>query len=270
MTLPREAPPLAFFLGGRDLEMLACREMLAAAAIAPSLVHDRSLLWGARASAYLPAITSAIRDGYTPVLIELEDDLPPEIDRSGLIIIDHHGPRAGADRPCSLRQLFDLLVSRGLNRASWTREHDLIAANDTGHIHGMLALSPPGSPEEILRIRQADRAAQGVTSTHDAQAAEAVQNRSQIGQLTLVTLPHDHHSAAADLFDPLPGGPKAQALLVRGPGKVSFYGPGSAVLALHKQFGGWYGGALPERGYWGMASPPEDIAAISSRVLDTG
>jgi hypothetical protein len=35
------------------------------------------------------------------------------------------------------------------------------------------------------------------------------------------------------------------------PGKLSFFGCGSVIETLKHVPGCWYGGALPERGYWG-------------------
>lgn len=64
---------LVFFLGGRDLEMVTIRALLQAHA--PTMFHDKGLAWGARASAYQGEIESALAEGKTPVLIELENDL---------------------------------------------------------------------------------------------------------------------------------------------------------------------------------------------------
>lgn len=140
-----------FFLGGYDLEMVTIRDLLKHLG---QPFCDKRLHWGARASQYRAEIEETLVRGETPVLVELQPDmdLPPE----RVVLVDHHGERAGADRPSSLRQVFKLLR---LPAARWTRELALVEANDIGHVRGMLALG--ASLEELVRIRRADRAAQG-------------------------------------------------------------------------------------------------------------
>jgi len=86
--------PHIFLLGGHDLEMLTIRELLHAHA--PECFVDKGLAWGARASNYRTEIEAALKAGLTPVLVELVDDIG--IDGKA-VIIDHHGPLAGADSP---------------------------------------------------------------------------------------------------------------------------------------------------------------------------
>src|SRR5687768_1077118 len=99
---------MVFFLGGRDLEMATIRDWLEAHA--PGRFHDRGLAWGAVASAYRAEIDAALTREDAVVLVELDDDLglasqgPP----GRVVVVDHHGDRAGADRPTSLEQVFDL------------------------------------------------------------------------------------------------------------------------------------------------------------------
>lgn len=243
-----------FFLGGADLEMLTIRRLLEAHA--PGAFTDKGLAWGAALSAYRDEMTAAIARGAVPVGVELTDDLAPDDPvRPHLRLVDHHGPLAGADRPTSLHQVFALLA---LPPTLWTREHDLVAANDRGHIAAMLALDPPATPAEIAAIRAADRAAQGVTPAEEADAKAAIVARATLagGGLTVLTLGVDRSTAAADLMEPALGGPGYRNLLVVMPTKLGFYGVGDAVRALNGAFpGGWYGGALPERGFWGIGGP---------------
>ncbi len=249
------APPV-FFLGGHDLEMITIRDLLAAESVP---FHDSGLAWGANASAYLPEIQAALAAGHRPVLIELENDLPPDL-AARVDWIDHHGPRAGADQPTSLRQVFTRL---GLPPARWTRHHDLVAANDRGHIRAMLALDPPATRDELLAIRTADRAAQGVTPEDEAAARAAIESREALARdrLTVVRLASRRTSPAADLLDPALGGPGYEKLLILSPGEVNFFGDGVCVRQLDEAFpGGWSGGDLPKRGYWGHANvPPETV-----------
>ncbi len=242
--------PPVFFLGGHDLEMVTIRDLLAAEGVR---FHDCGLDWGAKASAYLPAIRAALAAGHRPVLVELANDLPPDL-AAQVDWIDHHGPRAGADQPTSLHQVFARL---GLPPAGWTRRHDLVAANDRGHIPAMLALNPPATRDELLAIRAADRAAQGCTPEDEAAARAAIAARESRagGQLTVLHLATLRTSPAADLMEPALGGPGYANLLILTPGGVNFFGSGSHVQSLTQAFpGGWYGGALPERGFWGHAA----------------
>ncbi|MGQ3028815.1 MAG: hypothetical protein ACT60Q_10875, partial [Ferrovibrionaceae bacterium] len=176
-----------YFLGGADLEMVVIGELLARHA--PGRTHDRGLRWDtAKASAYLPEIEASLAAGRRPVLVELPDDLPDGIDRARLRFVDHHGEAAGANRPTSLEQVFDLL---GLDRRhDWNRRLALVAANDRGAIRGLEAAG--ASADEIVAIRRADRAAQGITTGEEAEALAALAARRSVaaGRLVLVRLPH--------------------------------------------------------------------------------
>jgi len=81
-----------FFLGGQDLEMVTIHQILIENGF--SLVHDRSLGWGARASAYRSEIHAALNAGHVPVLIELQDDLGLERQRTAkkLVVIEMPRP----------------------------------------------------------------------------------------------------------------------------------------------------------------------------------
>jgi len=66
----------------------------------------------------------------------------------------------------------------------------------------------------------------------------------------------------SDWLQPELGGPGCENLLVISPGEVNFYGTGKLAEDLNRHFsGGWYGGALPERGYWGQGKeyPPVEV-----------
>lgn len=233
-----------YLLGGHDLEMLTLRTLLEESGIA---CVDKNLSWGAKAGAYADEIGKALAGKRTPVAVELADDLAPDISRQ-VVWIDHHNERAGAEKPGSLRQVFDRL---GLPEESWSRHYALVAANDTGHVQGMLALG--AGMEEMRAIRAADRAAQGATAEEEQQAQVAVAQREQTPfDLDIVRLPHDRASIVADLLEPALGGNGASNLLVIGKGEWNFYGQGEVVSALYQENGGWCGGALPERGFWGQ------------------
>ena len=260
VTHPMTCFPL-FLLGGHDLEMLTIRELLQV--YAPDAFIDKRLVWGARASDYRPEIDRAIKNRLTPVLIELQNDLglsPPEV-----IIIDHHGPLAGADAPTSLHQVFELL---GLPPEAWTRRMELVAANDRGHIQALKDIGATG--EEIAEIRAADRATQGITPEEERQAEEALAAAVTVcgGALTIVSIPHGRTAAVTDRFAPELGGPGVENLLVVSPGEASFFGSGHMVALLARRYpGGWYGGSLPERGYFGISPSPDDFISYLQDML---
>lgn len=253
---------LVFFLGGRDLEMVTIRDLLAQ--FAPGRFHDRGLAWGAKTSAYRNEIEEALQQGCRPVLVELEDDLglaSAANDRT-VVVVDHHGPRAGADRPTSLEQVFTLL---GLPESEWTRRLALVAANDRGHVRAMQAIG--ASPEEIARVRAADRAAQGISPAEEelGRAAAARAKSHFGGRLTVVDLPHGRTATVTDALDAAAGGPGYDNLLIFCPAETCFFGSGRAIDSLQARFpGGYCGGELPVRGFWGHPSAPPPDAVLKN------
>ena len=203
------------------------------------------------------------------MLIELQPDLPLG---GECVLVDHHGERAGRDRPTALEQVFALLQ---LPAARWTRWFALVAANDRGHIRAMLALDPSATPDELRKVRAADRAAQGISADEEQQAARAVAAARVLaeGRLTVVQLPHDRVAAAADQLDSALGGAGYENLLVYTPREVNFFGYGKVIARLVQQYpDGWFGGSLPDHGFWGcrgvQPSPAEIAALIESSSID--
>jgi len=253
---------LVFFLGGHDLEMVTIRDLLVAEAHAR--VHDKGLGWGAKASAYAAEIEEALARGCLPVLVELEDDLNLE-GSTKAVVIDHHGARAGKDKPTSLHQVFDVLH---LPQSRWTRWFDLVAANDRGYIPALMEIG--ASRDEVISIRAADRAAQGITAEQEAQGERAVATAQVLadGRLTLVSLPHDRTAAVADRLELALGGPGFENLFILGSDTVNVFGDGGLILALSREFPtGWFGGALPDRGFWGHSAPqPSALAFVLNHL----
>ncbi len=248
-----DSTDLVFFLGGSDLEMQTVRGLLEESV--PGRFHDKHLGWGARASAYREEIGQVLAGGHTPMLVELEDDLG--LDRARVVIVDHHGARAGSDQPTSLHQVFGLL---GLPAERWTRWFALVAANDRGHIAEMARLG--ATAEEIRRVRATDRAAQGISREEERAGEETVRRAETLaeGRLTLVRLPHEHTATVTDRIDQALGGPGFENLLVLCPEEVNFFGSGELVAAVDRRFpGGWYGGALPQNGFWGRDGSGEEV-----------
>lgn len=249
-----------FFLGGRDLEMVTLAGLLAAEGVA---FEDGRLAWGAKASDYGEDIAAALDRGETPVLVELEPDLAPDT-AARCIWLDHHGAAAGADKPCALRQAFDLM---GLPPERWSRHLALVAANDVGHIAGLLAAGATSA--EVRSIRAADRAAQGVTAQEEDEAHAALKRGCAMPGYFRVELPHERSSILGDFTHPAYGGKPVGDMLVLSPQGLSWYGRGTAVRALAERFGGWWGGALPERGYWGQTrtlADTEQVEAFLARL----
>lgn len=255
-----ERAKLIFFLGGHDLEMLTIRELLDGEKVP---YHDKNLAWGAKASDYMEESRAVLEKGMTPVLIELTIDM--EIDGSRIIVIDPHGERAGIDKPTSLHQVFELL---NLSPNKWTRWYDLVAANDRGYIPEMQKIG--ATKGEIIKVRSADRSAQGITPEEEAEGERAAKNAEVFanGILTVVSLPHTRTATVADRLEPALGGPGYRNLLVVSPTEVNFFGSGELVFALNSAFpGGWYGGALPDRGFWGHGEPVPDVMRLLMEKL---
>ncbi len=261
--IARDPAAYVFFLGGRDLEMVTIRGLLQEEA--PGRWHDRGLDWGAKASAYAAEIEAALVGGRIPVLVELQLDVP--LPPSGYLVIDHHDDQA-VGRPTALEQVSALLQLPG---SRWTRWFELVAANDRGHIRAMLALDPSATVEEIQAVRAADRAAQGMTSDEERQAATAAAGSRVLadGRLTVLELPHERASASVDWLEPALGGPGYENVLVYSPHSVNFFGDRRVIDGLLARFpGGGSGGASRDYGYWWHASVrpmAEEVEALVGR-----
>lgn len=238
---PTSAKESVFFLGGHDLEMSEIARILRQRGV--QLV-DHNLNWTrAIFSEYESDIRAAVLEGKRPVLVELRD-IPADM-LAFVEIIDHHGPESG-DRLTSLEQVLALIGSPSL-----TREQQLIAANDKGYIEGMAEIG--ATQEEIKRIRRMDREAQGITADQEAAAVTAIESRDDfIEGLTIICIPHEKSAAVTDRLSKLAGGPGYKTLLIESPHESEVFGDGELIKALHSGFGGYCGGQLPRKGYWGM------------------
>ena len=253
----------AFFLGGQDLEMEAIAALLAQR-IAKSdgrvgQICNHHLAWGARASDYRDQIAAALAAGLRVVLVELAPDLPlPET----VIVVDHHGQRSA--EPSALEQVFTLL---SLPADLWTRDLTLVAANDLGHVAAMRAMGATAA--EIAQIRARDRAAQGITAAQEAEGAAALLARREGlgGTIVIVDLPHGHTATVAD---PLALSGERRDLLILSPASTNFFGTGKCIATLDAAFpGGWRGGELPLRGFWGVAQRLDETAILAALAQAT-
>jgi hypothetical protein len=258
-TLLHNSSVYIFFLGGRDLEMLTIAALLKER---KAVSFDKQLAWGAKASDYATQIQTVLREGKTPVLIELQLDLPAD-ELKRCKVIDHHGNSAGELKPTALHQVFALL---GLPSTAWTRQLMLVAANDRGYIPEMLREG--ATPAEVAQIRLADRQAQGVTLADEANALQAIASKTwhqtDAGRgLWVVQCASDRVSPVADRLFPIGSGANEQAdLLICSPKEYNFFGAGTRIELLHKAFGGWKGGALPTYGFWGAAREGLDFGLL--------
>lgn len=253
----QEEIPTEFFLGGRDLEMEAIRALLDRCS--SGRIHDKGLSWGARTSDYAAEIEACLAAGRRAVLVELVDDRGFE-QREGVIVVDHHGSRSGSDRPTSLEQIFELI---GRPRSEWTRELALVAANDRGHVRAMKAMG--ASVEEMQRVRAADRAAQGISPDEEREGEAAAHQRRELlhGRLTVVDLPHARTATVGDVLDADLGGPGYTNLVILSPTSTTVFGEGSVIDALRTRWPeGWYGGDLPQRGYWGVGRRLDEVKVV--------
>jgi hypothetical protein len=197
---------------------------------------DKQLAWGAKASAYEKEI-ARLDNIQIPVLIELEIDLSLS---PCTVIIDHHGKEAGRGKPTSLEQVANLL-SMELN--PWQK---LIVANDRAWIDGLIEVG--ATQEEIDKIRRYDRLCQGVTEEEEKAAEEAIKRREEYRDLVVVYFSYKHTSPIMDRLYK-----KYLNIIVFTPESANFSGDGKCILKLAREFpGGWYGGDLPDKGFWGI------------------
>ena len=198
---------LVFFLGGYDLEMVTIRQLLLE--LAPERFYDKQLSWGAKASAYVQEVAQTLSRGLTPVFVELVHDLG--LKPTQFLVVDHHGERAGEHKPTSLHQVFDLF---GLPPERWTRWYDLVVANDRGYIPALVEMG--ATPEEIVTVRAADRAAQGINPAEEAAGERAVVHAETYvnGMVTVVRLSHSRTATVTDRLEPALGGRGYKNLLV--------------------------------------------------------
>ena len=236
-----------FFLGGYDAEMCEIRIILEQS---NCQFYDKQLAWGAKLSSYEQELKQ-VKDSI-PVLIELNIDItyPPNS-----VILDHHGERAGKDKPTSIEQLAKLLR---LELSYWQK---LIAANDRGWIDELVEIG--ATKKEIQLIRQYDRRCQGVTDKEEKAAEKAITKLKYEENLAVIDYQLEHTSPIIDrLYGQYPN------ILIFTPKTTEFYGNGSVIQELAKQFQEcWYGGQLPEKGYWGISFKNLIVQEVITKTL---
>lgn len=247
------------FLGGQDLEMETIRQL---SCNLPALtMHDQRLKWGAKTSDYANTLLKTLESGAPTAIVELTIDMINPDDWPNLTVIDHHGAKAGADQPSSLRQLFNWLTQRG-HALRWTRIMDLVSINDIAHIDGLLAFG--ASDAEIRHIRAEDRRVQGISAAVEAQSKADLANGQWLTHQDMqASKPYGVYvvetklptsSAIADFAHPFYTQTiSPHNLLVMLPDMASFYGAGHYIQSLTSWPDCWFGGALPDKGFWGAS-----------------
>jgi len=273
---PFKARKYWFFLGGHDLEMITIRDLLDTHY--DSQYSDAGLKWGARASNYEAEIEEKVYQGYTPVLVELEVDI--EHTDGPIELIDHHGDAAGHDQPTSLEQVY---IKLGMDFEGASEDQKAIAANDRGYVY---ELRKRGFSENKIReIREREWKIQGISDDEVSQAKDAIAHRLDEGPgLIIVNTQSDRAGLIADLLlseftkdlpedHPRKDLPEPEVLVVLGPQEINIYAPGKIISELADQnfIGQWWGGALPNRGYWGISKTQitnQKLEKILSEVKD--
>ena len=250
-----------FFLGGYDAEMIEICNVLQAKG---EQFFDKKLPWGACLSAYTAELRSVPFQSI-PVLIELKIDRPCP---NHAIIIEHHNEKAGKDKKTSIEQVADLL-GIGLSR-----RQKLISANDRGYIMAMRE-ELCATDDEIAEIRALDRKAQGVTDEDEKLAEDSIEKHLEkitddaiiVNSLTNKTSP---------VFDRLYDKYR-HVFVFTSNGEMNYSGTGETVCRLVEKYKKrkekdltaefWYGGDLPEYGFFGTKASSE-VEEIKSMVQD--
>lgn len=251
-----------FFLGGQDREMAEIKRHLEND---NTPFEDAGLKWGAKASAYGDKIAQAARDGFTPVLVELEVDCDlPE----GTVVVDHHGARSG--EPASLLQVLNLL---GVEP---TRLDQLVADNDTSGPSGLRRLGYSKAEVDEVRSGEFRPDPELVNETLRALDEADAYRSAAVGELVVVRPSHSKCGPVADRLawlwpDGATGAVEEKLLVLSGDGEANFFGNGALCARLAEKFGGWSGGAglgKPDGfGFWGAAAPV-DHAAVETAVRE--
>jgi len=158
--------------------------------------------------------------------------------------IDHHYYR-GDDRSNRLSSLEQVAEILGVEL---DRHQQLVAANDRGYIPAMEAMG--ATTEEVLRIRQLDRRAQGITGEQERQAEMDVAAAEWNGKRVEVWCPEGITSAHSDLLYS-----RAEEALLRAPDQWQYEGPRHMEFVRARFPEQVWSGGRPESGYFGVEAP---------------
>jgi len=226
-----------FLLGGHDLEMVEIEKIL----IQKKQDYlDKNLSWGAKWSDYSTDIKKPENKGKIFVGIELSGNQDKPSDG---IDIDHHN--FNSDEVSSIEQVSKLL---NVELSHWQQ---LVAANDRAYIPGLEQMC--ATKEEIKKIREADKQAQGVIVDDEAKALESVKKHKEvIDGVAIIKALTNKFSPITDLMYG-----EANQLIVYNDTSLSYYGPVPEPLISHykcqiKSAKAYYGGNK-DNGFFGLA-----------------
>lgn len=249
-----DRPDYFFLIGGADLEMLTIRQLLTTNGFAEGKnMADRQLQWGAKLSAY----KTFFNNKQTFVGIELTQDINPP---PHYINIDHHNENS--NKSTSLEQVIELLKNDFGIEVEFTRELQLIAANDRGYIPGMIDMG--ATPEEIANIRQRDKDAQGVTKEDERLGERSIiEHRTTEKGITIVKSLTTRFATITDRLFPY------SELLIYNEHELTCYGKGVKKLSelsvqLSNNWKVYFGGG--ENGYWGISGGKIDRKLIKQII----
>lgn len=240
-----------FVLGGDDAEMIRIKDLLDSRGI--SWVQPEKN-WGPKSFGPEQIGVEGMTPGTRVVFVEAAPS--PEFPAvRASVVIDHHGDNAGL--PASILQVLDLLHMEP------TRWDCVIAANDNGWFHGLIAMG--ATQEEMERVRPADRSAQGITPEHEAEAERALAAPVEmIGGIRVIRMEHSKCAPVGDriALDAIAEGkPVPQYIVLSGDGEVNFSGDGALASSLFEKYRephaakAWAGGSglgkAGENAYWG-------------------
>ncbi|MEI6051017.1 MAG: hypothetical protein WCS03_19180, partial [Bacteroidota bacterium] len=152
--------------------------------------------------------------------IELIPDITPPLN---YIEIDHHNENS--HKKSALEQIIELLENDLNLKIEFTRDLQLIAANDKGYIPGMITLG--ATPEEVAEIRRRDRKAQGATDEDELLAVQSInENCTYEGGITIIKSLTTKFSAITDRLYP------CESLLIYTKHELNYYGKGVSKLII--------------------------------------
>ena len=146
-----------------------------------------------------------------------------------------------------------------------TEYQNSVVANATTWIPGLQSL---GLAQGVIdAIRLSDRASQGINPDQEAQAVRAWEERTEIGELTVLRMVHSKCATVTDRYF----GQYTNLLILSADGETNFYGDGALCSELQKKFEGWNGGAgLGQKGksaFWGGYPNHQEIQNLILKNL---
>jgi len=179
-----------FLLGGYDLEMETILDLLDSYS---ETYFDKHLSWNTALLTYYQEELNKYGNNNDYIIygIELRSSEGEEI-VSNYKLMDHHNEYS--DQPSVLIQVAELLGH------SLTRYEQLVAANDSAYIPGMIALK--ATQEEIETIRYKDRRTQGVTDKDEELAIKSLKEKEIIGDWIFVYSYTERFSPITDRLYP--------------------------------------------------------------------